>query len=738
MATFRIYCLILLFHFLATHPSDSQSVTKDWFPLKVTDDFSASPLDMSHWLDAPAGEHGYLKSIGGNFVFEDGTPAKFWGVNIASGRAYADAAEARRWAAYLAKYGVNAVRFHKFSSHALKGNTSTQLDQVMFARLDEFSHYLREKGIYYGWSHIYGHKPKAGDSSRMLAYDELTAVELPWSHLNAASSGLVNFAPDLQALNIDLTVSMLNHVNPHTGLRYAEDPALVFVELQNEDNIFWGAVERTLEQTPTYRNLLCQQFSQWLRARYGSHQKLMEAWKQQGLLSPEAHLDRQNIYPKPNHAWFDSHYQQAQEIGEAVPQHVQDRATFLYETQVSFYERFVEAIRKTGYRGPILASCWQAGSGFAHFLNLHADYRTGFIDRHNYFGGGSGHRLHPDTVRSQSMLNRPGSGLLSTGMQQVLDRPFAFSEWMSLLPNEWTAEAAPIIAAYGMGLQGWDASYAYASNAPGISQTVQAASHGVYNADAISQMGLYPALANMIYRGDVKEAPTTAVLNVQPDLLKAGQVGFQQETKQDYDVKTFGGDVPSEMLAVGKVAVNFTDVEAGAVTSGQPAHWNREQQIIRSATGQLTWHYGEQPYFTINTPGTQGIVGFVADSVHVLQDISIRTGNPFAVVILSSLDTSENIAEGKRLLLTTLARTRNTHMRYNEQGTELLEVGEAPVLLEPVDLKLTFGKGAAFRVHVLDHEGHRSGRSFVADKFPLEIRGSQYQTLYYELERIEK
>ncbi len=323
-------------------------------------------------------------------------------------------------------------------------------------------------------------------------------------------------------------------------------------------------------------------------------------------------------------------------------------------------------------------------------------------------------------------------------MQQVLDRPFAFSEWMSLLPNEWTAEAAPIIAAYGMGLQGWDASYAYASNAPEISPTVQATGHGVYNADAISQMGLYPALANMIYRGDVREAPTVALLNVQPDELKAGKLGFRQETIQDYDVKSFGGDVPSEMLAVGKLAVNFTNVESGAVTSGQEQYWDQAQKFVRSTTGQLHWHYGEKPFFTINTPGTQGMVGFTADSVHALQDVSMRSDNLFAVVLLSSLDPSAGIADSPRLLLTTLARSRNTNMQYSAQGTELLEVGKAPVLLEPVDVHLKFAEGAVFRVHVLDHGGHRTGRSFVADQATLEIKGSQHQTLYYELERIEK
>ncbi len=113
-----------------------------------------------------------------------------------------------------------------------------------------------------------------------------------------------------------------------------------------------------------------------------------------------------------------------------------------------------------------MASCWQAGTGLAHLLNLYSDREVGIIDRHNYFGGGQGHQLVPGPFDNAAMVSRIGSGLFGAGLQQVGDRPFAFSEWMSLIPTEWTAESAPIIACYGMGLQGWDASYVFATDSP--------------------------------------------------------------------------------------------------------------------------------------------------------------------------------------------------------------------------------------------------------------------------------
>jgi len=42
------------------------------------------PVDISFIFEneKPAGKHGFLQVKGENFVFEDGTPAKFWGTNF--------------------------------------------------------------------------------------------------------------------------------------------------------------------------------------------------------------------------------------------------------------------------------------------------------------------------------------------------------------------------------------------------------------------------------------------------------------------------------------------------------------------------------------------------------------------------------------------------------------------------------------------------------------------------------
>ena len=728
-------------------PLPDGPVPEDWFAFRRPEPGAASGsvLDASAWLDAPAGSHGFVKRDGDRLCFEDGTRVQFWGTGIAAGHPYVGEQKAERWARYLATYGANAVRFHKFTRPAISGNVSTRLDEEKWAQLDYFQARLRERGVYYGWSPIYGHRPRPGDAERLRAYDEIAAIEVPWSHLSGSTSGLVNFAEGVQDLHIDLVTHMLEHRNPHTGLRYADDPALAFVELQNEDNLFWGAIEKVLPQAPTYRRLLKKQFSNWLTEKYGSQRELVAAWGEEHV--PDgAHLEKDNFYPKPNHGYFSYEYEQAREADRPMPRHVMDRMQFLYERQSSFYERFSEAIRETGYEGPIVSTNWQAGSGPSHYLNLHSDYRTGLIDRHNYFGGGTGHTLEaPGEVNNAAMVSAPGSGLLSTGMQQVENRPFALSEWISKAPNEWTAEAAPLVAAYGMGLQGWDASYSFANNNPHLTETVGQRNHNVYNTDVPTHMGLYPVLARMIYRRDVEEGDVISERNVNLEQLSEGILGFSETVEQDYDVKAFGGVVPQEALAAGRVVVDFTDAPEETTAPDLSPFWNRERHVIQSNTEQLTWHYapGDEAtddasqrasFVRIDTPGTKGVVGFASGTRHRLGAVELDIDTSFAVVFVTSLSREAPVTEADRLLVTTVARARNTGMTYSDDGTRLLKIGEAPLLLEPVRLTLSVDRPGAPTVRVLDHAGRRTGRT-VAPRADGTVRldGAEHETLYYEL-----
>jgi hypothetical protein len=271
---------------LVTSPSAMAGFTKplagpDWYKFEPSSDLSPSSIGMESWLEKPAGKRGGVRMVGDHFQLEDGTPIKFWGTNLAYGGNCAPEKKVADFtAARFAKYGVNAVRLHKFTYTKNDGgigdlNDSGKFDPAGLDRLDYFSSQLKNNGVYFGWSHTYGLKVRPGDRSRLLAYDEIVKA-FPGGNTYA----FINFAPDVQDLMIETVVNLLKHKNPYTGLAYAEEPALNFIELQNEDDIFFYTSAGALKACPTYRKQFTARFCDWLKTKYGSQEGLKKAWQE--------------------------------------------------------------------------------------------------------------------------------------------------------------------------------------------------------------------------------------------------------------------------------------------------------------------------------------------------------------------------------------------------------------------------------------------------------------------------
>src|SRR5581483_8712556 len=146
------------------------------------------------------------------------------------------------------------------------------MDREGLDRFDYFSAQLARRGVYYAWSHTFGFIVCPGNRDRLIAYDEIE------QHLQGKTYAFINFADDVQDLMIEMVVNLLKHKNPHTGKTYAEEPALCFIELQNEDDIFFYTSEGAFNSCPTYRKRFLARFAEWLKERYGSQEKLKAAW----------------------------------------------------------------------------------------------------------------------------------------------------------------------------------------------------------------------------------------------------------------------------------------------------------------------------------------------------------------------------------------------------------------------------------------------------------------------------
>lgn len=697
-----------------------------WFEWKGTGHGEGSVFDMSDWLDRPAGRRGRIIARGDRLTY-GGQPIKLWGVNLCYSTCAPEAALAERRARFYARYGINAVRLHKYADGpgwaGICSDSAAEFDPEKLDRLDHFVAQLKAHGIFVKLSPNFGSLPIGPKDYANIPFVNDLPVRQGSNGWRVAGQGFLWFSPELQDLQVAQVANLLNHRNPHTGLRYADDPAIAFVELVNENSLFFYTTLAALQNSPTIRRRAGQAFFEWLKRKYGTEENLIAAWgaDQIGTFTGERLADeswaRGVIYPVGNPWFFDP--DQLNGSQRARRARLLDTMAFFHEHQLAVYRRMVEAIRATGYAGEIVASNWQAGRAFSHFLNLDTDAQIGIVDRHNYFSGAG------------SMLAHPGGGMLSAGLQQVAERPFMLSEWIHVFPNEFVHEGPAILAAYGMGLNGWDVSFIFQNGDEGTFRRELREQWDVVVPQAI---GLFPAIARQIYRGDVAESSVIFARNVNVEALKRGEIGFEDRVRMEYDIKEFGSDVlPASALAAGRCVVQFTPTPQPT----PPADLRPYLQNggVRAATGQLWWKAGANArdgYFMIDTPGTQAAVGFLPATPLRLGDVVLTVQAPFATVYVTALSPNGALATDRRALVTALARVRNRGMRI--VGGHLAERGGPPLMIEPVRLTLEFPKRPNATVHVLDHDGRRTGRTVELANGRAVLDSAETRTIYYEVE----
>ena len=702
----------------------------DWFPVLADDDtFDASSvIDMTLLTEAPAGKHGPIIAKGSELVFTNkpDQAIKLWGVNgsVEGAKNLSREFQTQR-IRYLRKFGINYIREHTVFDNL---NTNGKIDPVKLDAYDWWFAELKKAGIYSNWGLFY-HFPLSPQDG----YDPALFAELPeWGEKGSGlrdSYGFASFSEDVWRIRNKVMLQLLNHKNPYTGIKYADDPALAVVEMQNEDCIFFhnplGTLAASDTQTPLHAKLLRQKWAAWVKAKYATDETVIKAW---GKLDGESLANGELALMAP---W---------ELGMNGPEgrfsgqlkRGGDYIEFLHTLTRGLYVDCEKVIRNSGFKGLTITTNWLAGNASSDFANIEADTVGSIIDRHNYAGGGQGgHGIAEGGIYADSHLGKPGQYLFSIGMKQVGDKPFSMTEWTMCPPNQWKHECAPLLAFYGMGLQGWDASNHFAHTGSRLGDGWPNMSS--YASDTPHFMGQFPALAFALHHGHIKESPPIAERFADKAALFSGKIPVLQDFYNGKQFQKVPGGTPVEVFGIGRVTLNFKEGKDRMVDFDK--FWNQSEKTLTSVTGELIWDYGNERV-QLRGPKTQALLGRFEGSNTDLPSIRVSdVKTPMISLIFTPLD-DEPLAESKRILITAMARDKQTGSRYSDDGTKLLATGTAPLLMEPVQATLKFSGIKPAKVTPCDHYGMPlPGKSVpVATDGSIRIDGT-HRAYYYYVER---
>ncbi len=635
------------------------------------------PVDISSAFGKKeiAGSHGFLTVKGENFVFEDGTPVKFWGVNFNSVQNFPEHSHSEKVARRLARAGVNMVRFHQLDAEWAAPNifafkkgkrldSTRSFDEESLDRLDYLVYCLKNEGIYIYLDFLTYRRFRVGDGV-------INAEKLP-----EAAKPYCAFDRTLIDLQKEYNRNLLTHVNKYTGVAYKDEPAIALSEVVNECDLL----------DAEYTKITLEPYRTQLLERYRAYAA------EQGVKNPNEDIDgRKDPFMRK----------------------------FLLETQKAYAREIIDDIRAIGGRFPMTAMNRESDRTVVLTNGI-----TDFSDSHAYWRGGNQNGFMNDPMSMQET-----NGITRQLVTNAIDgKPFFVSEWDAPWPNEFRADVTLWTAAVGA-LQNWSgftlhtyrygtAEQDYITEKLGRSIALGGSySRGLFDCyNDPAKMGLFYHAALIFRRGDVSSAKETEVYSMpEEEYLSCKD---ERHLKKVYSPRI--EEWKKLRFSVGKKRINKLE--------GAP-------QNVVSDTRELR-REPKKGRGVVDSARTQVAYGFCRGK-NTLGSVVMDVKSDFATIAVSSLN-DRVISETDTMLLTAVGRADNTDCGYNFLHTALTKEGKAPILADVIEAKIEIRtKYPDLKVWAVNNEGSLIGQlktSYDGEKLSFTI-GKKFESIYYLIQR---
>jgi hypothetical protein len=255
------------------------------------------------------------------------------------------------------------------------------------------------------------------------------------------------------------------------------------------------------------------------------------------------------------------------------------------------------------------------------------------------------------------------------------------AQWGDKWPNEYIGESPLLLSVYGA-FEDWPACLGM----------------GMGGADWGSALASDQDLSNLPQL--LVQWPTAALAFLRGDIKQGRFYDLKsQEPKQD---------IKACLTALAHCSgVNESDPQFKTDTAGTlKVKVQDKLKSFVSDTSQIRWQ-GNIGLFQLSSPRFQAVVGFLGHQKLTSPVWQVESPNFFASLSLISL-TKTNLWASDHMLLTGVTRMENTGQVYNAAKTKLIFSGKGPILVEPLQAKITLFRYKAepkLGVRALDANG---------------------------------
>lgn len=675
---------------------------EDWVAWNdVKDIVSGSALDFSEMglADAPAGKYGWLRNVGGHFEFEGrpGVSVRFAGVNFCGSMNFPSHEETDRIVQRLKMLGFNSIRLHHHDAGLVMGaSDGLTFNAVNLDRLD----YLVAKAIANGLyitTDLYVSRPVAW---RQMGVDrDGSPADMPGGRW--LFKLLIAFDEGAYANWKAFATRFLEHVNPYTGRRYADEPGMPLLCMVNEANYRMGWIALTEQES--------------FRAKWTS-------WAAEKARTDPGFADGVELSNPAAFKW-----NKLGRLGDTPP------AAFLADVEATNFSRQLADMRALGAKALFTS---------VNHLPYYAPDATvkrnlyGYFDDHLYVDHprypGKAWSL-PIAINNANPLQDLNCRLDKHAYMKIEGLPTTLSEFNFCGHNGYRGMGGLLAGAFlaGQDVSGyWRFAYSHAStnmyDHVGVPGTFDIALDPVNMAAE--------RLSHLLYlRGDFKPF-RRQVVAVLPDYRSATRKSQMSqlfpEWRQALTWKArvscaVAGDVPQEATAYNLLDMSESSEPPVALPDSELISIDREVGTIRLVTERTCG---------VSTARGRLVAGAL--------DVDVLSGGFATTVAISSLDRSP-IRTSCRMLLTHLTDAQAEGTRFaDETCKRKIATGAQPVLIRNGEVRITLevDDPDEISVYALDASGGRTERVLTNVEngrlhFSACVRGTKGARICYELIR---